>query len=152
MNRTHRDTTGSPGTQRARFQAETEPLRLHQVVITAKPYASTPSKSTTAQFSDRLLGESRHVDGFSRFPGRCTNKERCPPVARMTTADDSITWRTASHLKHGPPPSRSADNVPYSYSDQGVARIRRRALTDPGGGPRMRQSSTSKESMHMAWP
>ena len=29
------------------FQAETEPLRLHQVVITAKPYASTPSKSTT---------------------------------------------------------------------------------------------------------
>ena len=30
------------------FQAETEPLRLHQVVITAKPYASTPSKSTTA--------------------------------------------------------------------------------------------------------
>jgi hypothetical protein len=30
------------------LQAETEPLRLHQVVITAKPYASTPSKSTTA--------------------------------------------------------------------------------------------------------
>jgi len=30
------------------FQVETEPLRLHQVVITAKPYASTPSKSTTA--------------------------------------------------------------------------------------------------------
>ena len=30
------------------FQAETEPLRLHQVVITAKPYTSTPSKSTTA--------------------------------------------------------------------------------------------------------
>ena len=30
------------------FQAETEPLRLHQVVITSKPYASTPSKSTTA--------------------------------------------------------------------------------------------------------
>jgi len=30
------------------FQAETEPLRLHQVVITAKPYASTPSKSTIA--------------------------------------------------------------------------------------------------------
>jgi hypothetical protein len=29
------------------FQAETEPLRLHQVVITAKLYASTPSKSTT---------------------------------------------------------------------------------------------------------
>jgi hypothetical protein len=29
-------------------EAETEPLRLHQVVITAKPYASTPSKSTTA--------------------------------------------------------------------------------------------------------
>jgi hypothetical protein len=46
--RTHCGTTWSPGTQRARFQAETEPLRLHQVVITAKPYASTPSKSTTA--------------------------------------------------------------------------------------------------------
>jgi hypothetical protein len=29
-------------------EVETEPLRLHQVVITAKPYASTPSKSTTA--------------------------------------------------------------------------------------------------------
>jgi hypothetical protein len=34
--------------RRLGFQAETEPLRLHQVVITAKPYASTPSKSTTA--------------------------------------------------------------------------------------------------------
>jgi hypothetical protein len=34
----------------------------------------------------------------------------------------------------------------------GVARIRRRALTGPGGGPRIRQSSTSKESMRMAWP
>jgi hypothetical protein len=29
-------------------KAETEPLRLHQVVIMAKPYTSTPSKSTTA--------------------------------------------------------------------------------------------------------
>jgi hypothetical protein len=34
--------------RRLGFQAETEPLRLHQVVITPKPYASTPSKSTTA--------------------------------------------------------------------------------------------------------
>ena len=46
--RTHRGTTWSPGTQRVGFQAGTEPLRLHEVVITAKPYASTPSKSTTA--------------------------------------------------------------------------------------------------------
>jgi hypothetical protein len=34
----------------------------------------------------------------------------------------------------------------------GVARIRRPPLTDPGGGPRIRESSTSKESMRMAWP
>jgi hypothetical protein len=50
-------------------QAETEPSRLHQVVITAKPYASTPSKSTTLLLSGRLLGQSRHVDGFSRLLG-----------------------------------------------------------------------------------
>ena len=52
------------------FQAETEPLRLHQVVITAKPYASTPSKSTTA--ADLVTGHrvSRSPkSGASRVPG-----------------------------------------------------------------------------------
>ena len=51
------------------FQAETEPLRLHQVVITDKPYASTPSKSTTA--ADVVTGHSCRapLSGASRVPG-----------------------------------------------------------------------------------
>jgi hypothetical protein len=50
------------------FQAETEPLRLHQVVITAKPYASTPSKSTTAADLVTGHGVALPPSGASRVP------------------------------------------------------------------------------------
>jgi len=49
------------------FQAETEPLRLHQVVITAKPYASTPSKSTTA--ADLVTGHRVSRSPIGGFAG-----------------------------------------------------------------------------------
>ena len=49
------------------FQAETEPLRLHQVVITSKPYASTPSKSTTA--ADLVTGHRAALPPSGGFAG-----------------------------------------------------------------------------------
>jgi len=61
----HRTTTPVSERRRAALSLLCLPgraLATTSGVITAKPYASTPSKSTTTRFSDRLLGQSRHVE------------------------------------------------------------------------------------------
>jgi len=101
------------------FQAETEPLRLHQVVITAKPYASTPSKSTTAADLVTGHGVALPIWGFagSGAGGSSLVLALCPRRAltaggctRLRAAPvPACTIHSATEKRKGPLASFTAD-------------------------------------------
>jgi hypothetical protein len=84
VNRTHRGTTGSPGTQRARFPGgdralattsgrhHGQAIRIDSFEVDDCPILGPPPGSVKPR--RRILST----------PGRCTNKERCPRLEKVT--------------------------------------------------------------------
>jgi len=84
VNRTHRGTTGSPGTQRARFPGGDRAL-----ATTSGRHHGQAIRIDSFEVDDCLIlgpppGSVKARRRILATPGRCTNKERCPRLEKVT--------------------------------------------------------------------